>query len=289
MQILQFKHRVSPPVSGERARIKPLKVALLLAAGVGILTVFSFAANVLALRDFPHAQKLQAIFSVDEEDSIATWWSALTLAGLGLLTWCIGSLRIGDQPTQRLAWRLLALGFVFLSMDEACRLHERIGGLVSIGGTFEHARWILLWLPLAAIPASVIFWKLWRASPQVVVGLILGAGVFLSGAVGVETFNGVYRMKSEVAATHLADSGVDTGKPHDRTGKQNMRYVAGTAVEECLEMFGVVVWYGVLFGAYRKAQSAEAAVRNEPPSLDPIHTIRPSTDPAMTDLRRASV
>ena len=252
--------------------LRPAGLVTLLVAGVAVLTLLSLVANTLALGEMPHAQKLQAIFSVDEEDSIPTWWSALTLAGLGLLTWCIATLRTDDQRAQRLAWRLLAAGFVFLSMDEACRLHERIGGLVSLGGTFEHARWILLWLPLAAIPAAVIFWKLWSSSPRVVIGLILGAIVFLTGAVGVETFNGVNRMHTEIAVAQIAESGVATDGPLDRTGKKNMTYVVGTAVEECFEMLGVVVWYGVLFGAY-------ARVRSEPVRLHSETELKPQTKP----------
>ena len=245
--------------------LDPARLVFILVMGVVAITLLSLVANVLALRGIPHADKLQAVFSVDAEESLATWWSAITLAGLGLVTWCVGHRRNDEQAIQRWAWRLLAAGFVFLSMDEACKLHERIGGLVSVEGTFEHARWILLWLPLAAISASLIFWKLWRSSPRVVVGLIIGAGVFLTGAVGVETFNGVNRVHAEIEAAQLAESGAQVAGPIDRTGKANLTYVLGTAVEECFEMLGVVVWYGVLYGALvRMRTETEPAAEAEP-------------------------
>lgn len=246
--------------------LRPSGLAVMLVSGIAVLTLLSLISNILALRDIQHSEKLLALFSVDEEESLPTWWSTLTLAGLGLLTYGIARHRKNDGKLQRIAWRLLALGFVFLSMDEACKLHERIGGLVSLGGTLEHARWILLWLPLGAVAAGVIFWKLWRSSPRVVVGLIIGSVVFLGGAVGVEAFNGINRARAESETARLVQAGETPTGQLDHTGKQNMTYVVGTAIEECLEMLGVVVWYGVLFGAYLR-------VKDETVALPANHTV----------------
>lgn len=262
--------------------LRPSGLVVILVSGIAVLTLLSLVSNILALRDIQHSEKLLALFSVDEEESLATWWSTLTLAGLGLLTYGIARYRKNDGKLQRIAWRLLALGFVFLSMDEGCKLHERIGGLVSLEGTLEHARWILLWLPLGAVAAAVIFWKLWKSSPRVVVGLIIGSVVFLGGAVGVEAVNGINRARAEKETARLVEAGDTPSGPLDRSGKQNMTYVVGTAIEECLEMLGVVVWYGVLFGAYLRVKDEAVALPSHP-SVEqkgyPIQELKPTQTP----------
>ena len=235
----------------------PRQVILLLIV-VAVLTVLSLISNLLWLQGSSLAKGLRLLLSVDQEMSLPTWWSSATLAGLGVLTWFVGQGRESESRIERLAWAMLAFGFVFLSIDEFCMLHERIGGLVPVDGLFKHARWIILWLPLGGMVGSFVLWKLWRTSKQTVIGLILGAAVFLSGAVGVELLNTVMRRQAEYQADAQALDATQTAKSQDKTGKRNLPYVAGTAVEELLEMLGVVIWFGVMIRARDEVEQAKS-------------------------------
>lgn len=220
----------------------------LLLIGIAVLTLTSLITNALWLQGFPRSDEMRALLCVDEEMSIPTWWSGITLAVLGGLAWVTGQTRGTQSQRSGFAWRALGVGFVLLSIDESCKLHERFGSLIDMDGSLTHARWIVLWVPLGVIAASVIFWLLWRSSQRAVIGLVLGAVVFLSGAVGVETLNAVNRHRAETRATQILESGTAlSDEPIDRTGKRNTAYVVGTAFEELLEMLGVVVWFGVLW------------------------------------------
>ncbi len=226
----------------------PRQVVLLL-IGVAVLTLLSLISNLLWLQGSSLARGLRLLLSVDQEMSLPTWWSSATLAGLGVLTWFVGQGREFDSRIERLAWAMLAFGFVFLSIDEFCMLHERIGGLVPVDGLFKHARWIVLWLPLGGMVGCFVLWKLWRTSKKTVIGLILGAAVFLSGAIGVELFNTVMRRQAEYQAEEQMLAAPDSSEFQDKTGKRNLPYVAGKAFEELLEMLGVVIWFGVMIRA----------------------------------------
>lgn len=231
---------------------------ILLLIGVAVLTVLSLISNLLWLQGSSLAKGLRLLLSVDQEMSLPTWWSSATLAGLGVLTWFVGQGREFDSRIEHFAWALLSFGFIFLSIDEFCMLHERIGGLVPVDGLFKHARWIILWLPLGGMVGSFVLWKLWRTSRQTVIGLILGAVVFLSGAVGVELFNTVTRRQAEYQADVQALDATQSAEAQDKTGKRNLPYVAGTAVEELLEMLGVVIWFGVMIRARDEVERAKS-------------------------------
>ena len=234
---------------------------VLLLIGVAALTLMSLVSNLLWLQGSSLARGLRLLLGVDQGMSLPTWWSSTTLAGLGVLTWFVGQGRVHDSRVERLAWAMLSFGFFFLSIDEFCMLHERIGGLVPVDGVFKHARWIILWLPLGGMVGCFVLWKLWRTSRRTVIGLILGAAVFLSGAVGVELFNTLTRREAEnkAAAQLLATS--DPSQVHDKTGKRNLPYIAGTAVEELLEMLGVVIWFGVMIRARDEIAQAKQSPR----------------------------
>lgn len=238
----------------------PRPVVLLL-IGVAVLTLMSLVSNLLWLQGSSLARGLRLLLSVDQEMSLPTWWSSATLAGLGVLTWFVGQGRDHDSQVERLAWAMLSFGFFFLSIDEFCMLHERIGGLVPVDGIFKHARWIILWLPLGGMVGSFVLWKLWRTSKQTVIGLILGAAVFLSGAVGVELFNTVIRRQAEYQAEAQALTDIESAEIFDKTGKRNLPYIAGTAVEELLEMLGVVIWFGVMIRARDEIAHAKQSPR----------------------------
>ena len=239
------------PFAEDRA---PRQILVVLIVGVFGISALSLIANILWMNQVQFASKAMLFFDVDQEKSLATWWATVTLASLGVLTWFVGQSRPKTSFGERLGWWMLAFGFVFLSVDESCMLHERIGGKTAFGvdTPFEYARWIIVWLPLAALFGGFIFWKMWRGSKRTVIGLTVGAVVFLAGAVGTEIINSKNRYAADSTTQErlrLEATDFEETQPLVFTGKENYAYIAGTAIEEFLEMLGVVIWFWVMFRA----------------------------------------
>jgi len=236
-------------------------IAALVVCTLG-LAVLSLISNVMWAEQIRGAQSAIELFSVDREGSLPTWWAVLLLASVGGLTWLVSLSRTSASLTEKLAWWILAAGFIFLSVDECCMLHERIGSKVKLQGSLHHARWILLWLPPAILIAGVVFWRLWRASKKLVLGMTLGVVVFLSGAVGAEMFNASYRYqqetntRQEVIDAHAAGD-TDFIERDWRIGSTYYPYTFGTVIEEFLEGIGPIIWIAVLLNFYREQNAAE--------------------------------
>lgn len=223
------------------------------------LCLLSLAANVMWVEQLPGSGIALVLFSVDREMSLPSWWSTLILAGLGLTT-CLMAARHVKRWRQRAACWALAGGFLFLSLDEALMLHERLGGKVQLEGRFHHARWVLLWLPPALLAAVVVLGLLWQTSSSLVAGIVLGIVVFLSGAVGLETLNSNLRYEAE-RHTHVQvapDPMVPVSFVANdwRRDRAYYPYILNTTAEECLEMLGAVIWVGTLLRFLRSPRTS---------------------------------
>ncbi len=247
-------------------RVRRTRVAAYMLACVLLLTLLSLSANVMWIEHLPASGMALAIFSSDREMSVATWWSALVLAGLGVLTWLLACRHTGGWRT-RLPWWVLAAGFMFLSVDEACMLHERLGGKIKLEGVLHHARWVVLWLPPALLISGVVIWRLWRSHRYLVVGLMLGILIFLSGAVGTEMINSANRYKAEQKLQAPPGLVVDAHRsfvPNDwRRDRAYYPYVFGSALEELLEMLAPIIWLWVLLDK-RSASGEPKTTQGQP-------------------------
>ena len=84
-----------------------------------------------------------SLFSLSYEGNVASWYaSVLPLMCAGLLAWIAAG-----EPQERGHWRALALGFAYISLDEAVGLHEQLGGLFATRGLL-YFDWV--------IPASAV-------------------------------------------------------------------------------------------------------------------------------------
>ena len=79
------------------------------------------------------------LFSVDEEQSLPTWYSATTLMLAASLLLAIAgrSKREGDRDARY--WLGLSLGFALMSVDEIAGLHETINTYLAITWTVPGA------------------------------------------------------------------------------------------------------------------------------------------------------
>ncbi len=246
-----------------------------------VLSLVSLFVNLMHAQHTHGWETIVNLFSVDREGSLPTWWSALMLTASGGLTWLVARSRRDAVWKERLAWWTLVAGFLFLSIDESCMLHERIGRRAQLQGSLHHARWILLWLPPALLVTCAILWQLWRVSSRLVLGMTVGVMVFLSGAVGMETLTAKYRYEAETLALEEAKltEGLENAPPlRDwRKGPTYYPYVYGMALEELLEMLGPVIWFGVLMTCYRQEEDFGKAPKAPTPA--PVTPVTPAPQP----------
>lgn len=160
-----------------------------------------------------------AIFDLDEEESIGTWFSTLLLFVAGLLTILTGRLAAPDGGRWARSWSLLGAGFILLSIDEVAGFHETVNTLV------KSVHWTAFGAAVVGLSA-LIFVPFLRSLPARTRRLFLIAGaVYVGGAVGVEAAT-LYHEQNDLLNT--------------------LGYNLWTAVEEFMEMAGVILFVRAL-------------------------------------------
>lgn len=114
------------------------------------------------------------------ERNPSTWFSAAQLALAAVLAWAVGR----ERPDAG-RWNLVAAVLLLLSVDEVATFHEKLGGLPVIPGIGNRA-WAGAGLLLAAVVAwALLPWAL-RLESRLRFALVVGAVVYVTGAVGFE-------------------------------------------------------------------------------------------------------
>jgi hypothetical protein len=160
------------------------------------------------------------IFDLDTEAGFGTWFSAVLLLLVGrLLLHRARSLR-GAGDGWATWWFVLGIGFHLLSLDEVVGLHEYLN--TALGQT----PWTDVGAPLVGLVALAYVPWFWRQPPHFQVATLLGAALYLGGAVGIE---------------HATDWYAD----HGLLG--TTEYSLWVGLEEAMEMAGPVVFlHGLL-------------------------------------------
>ncbi len=187
-----------------------------------------------------HTLTTFAIFNLDREASVPTWYSSAKLLGVGLLSWLVFR-RVG---TGRGPWLINAVLFCGLAIDEAVSVHETLSRRVLehpalaglretlTGGDADKTSfaWVLLFLP--AMLAVVVFFVFLvrRGLADVPRGrtLFLGGLMLLLVAVGLE------------AAVLRFPDVIEWG------GTEAGRYRLLTTLEESAELFGVTLLFAAV-------------------------------------------
>jgi len=175
-------------ISVEPARVGRWLVAvfalLLLAHAGGLLMTYRF--------DHDYVYGLVPLFNITLEGNIPTFFASglfVTGGALFLLLW-----RLNEQgSSERRVWLILGVIFFYLAVDEFAAIHERLIVPVreefNTGGLLFFA-WII---PYSIAVLALALWvapTLWRLGGRFRLLFGLSAGVFLSGAVGVEMLGG---------------------------------------------------------------------------------------------------
>lgn len=177
---------------------------------------------------------LQALFDLNGEANIPSWFSSVQLFAIGT-TFFLTRCRIDKRDKGAGSfYLLLGLTFTWLSLDEAAIIHERLNDslakfsfLYRFNGN-DDGIWIPIYLFLTAVLCLCFyrrFLDILRAHRRECLFMAGGIGLYLLGAVGMETLDNVYMLKDQ----------------------NNILYHLEVSAEEFLEMFGATL---VLCGAF---------------------------------------
>lgn len=213
----------SPP-SSYAVRIDPVRLIVALAAAAFVLLAVHVALTVYhyQVHELPWLPWRQ-LFDVDDEVNLPTWFSGFLLAFTAAWLWVCAQTKKRTHDAWWVAWYVLALGFLLLSLDEIAGLHESVNSLIEMS-------WAIPGGITAGIVGVAFLPFLWHLPARTRYTFVLAGLLHVGGAVGMEL----------------------VGAPMD---EETMVYNLTTAVEEGLEMFGVIVFLGALLFYMRRSQA----------------------------------
>lgn len=180
--------------------------------------------SIYFLPDYLLRDTLAPLFNIDKEQNIPTLysWSALLFCAMLLAT--IAQVKKATRGQYVNHWRILAVIFAYLSIDEALSLHEKfiepLRTSLNTGGILYYA-WVIPGA-IFAIAVFLGFLKFINALPTKTKRLFLTAGaVFIGGALGMELLSGAYA---------------------NLYTENNFVTAILTSIEEFMEMIGIVIF-----------------------------------------------
>ena len=221
------------------------------AAGATRLLTFLLACEILLVLSYcvvhilaPDVKwgPIKPLTDMNREPAIPTWFSTVQLFAISALL-----LFLARAVRQlRMYLIIFGLGFMFLSMDEAAVIHEKIidstkrlewQWLLSLTFGGSHKAWMIPYLVLALIVSLIcyrFFLLAWQRFRQEAFIVAAGLGIFAAGGIGLELLGFYFEDHPSEAP-----------------------YAWAVAGEEFLEMAGMtVVLYGtLLFGIKIQADS----------------------------------
>jgi len=173
-----------------------------------VLTVYHY--GVQELEWIPWRQ----LFDVDEENNLPTWFSGLLAGITAFWLWLQASAARDAADRWALHWKVLAIGFFLISLDEVAGLHESVNSITD-------TTWAIPGGILALLIGLSYFSFLWHLPTATRNMFLLAGAIFVGGAVGVEM----------IGAPMVEDA---------------MPYNLLTVVEEGMEMGGVILFLWAL-------------------------------------------
>jgi hypothetical protein len=188
-------------------------------AGLGLATFFLLLVHsILTVYHYQVAEidwiPWRQLFDVDTENNLPTWFSGALLAVAAFWTWLQADAARALSDRWALHWRVLAFGFLTMSLDEVAGIHETIN-------TVSDITWAIPGGILAMVIAMLYFPFIWNLPSKTFRGFVLAGTLYVGGAVGVEM----------IGAPMVEDA---------------MPYNLVTVAEEGLEMGGVLVFISTL-------------------------------------------
>jgi len=235
-----------------------------------------------AVRQPSFSFHLERLTSLRAEQNWPTWFSTIQLAAIGTIAFALA----GEAASSlaRGGWRFAGLFFFFLSMDEACLFHERVGRFFdqNFGPEGAHVLPGGLGAAVEALSSRGIYpWTIVMGPPLLLAGLLLLLGLSqglrpVPGAFST-AFLGIVLMAGSQAFEFL--EGVAVARDARLTTE------VFVVVEEFLEMFGATAVL-TAFYARRKLVSAASPTTETIPVFDAAQTATPITPASLAGYRR---
>ena len=223
-----------------KLEVNPVRLLKLLLGTGFVLAVVSLFVQLVFYQgpEFRGINSLVEFTNVDGENSVPSWYSSTQLfVCSGVLFAIAGLERRASRPHAR-SWWGLAVIFLLLAIDETVQFHELVSDILeetfNLSGFF-YFTWV--------IPAAVFVLVLAAVYLRFFLGLpartrylmFAAAGLFLSGALGVES----------VTARYV-----------EANGFANLTYAALSTGEEFLEMVGASLFLYALVAFLNRSVQA---------------------------------
>lgn len=180
------------------ATIAPVSPTLIKLNAVNISLKFSFVLLIiLAMHSvgqfirlaygFDYALGFVPLFYMYEEQNIPTWFSSITLVACSVLLGAIAIAKRGQLDPSYRYWLILCFVFLFLSIDEAAMIHEKIGHVTNrlLPHTLPSA-WAIPYALLAGILGVILVRFLLSIPPKYRILFCLSGALYVGGALGIE-------------------------------------------------------------------------------------------------------
>lgn len=138
--------------------------------------------------DEPKLGGLIPLINLAYEGNIPNWYSATLLIACAALLAAIAS-RTAAGEGYRVHWAVLAVIFLYLSMDETASIHELLNRPLrrafDLGGVLYYG-WVIPASAVVAVLAVTYYRFLLALSPRFRVLFVLAAAIYVGGALGTE-------------------------------------------------------------------------------------------------------
>jgi hypothetical protein len=203
---------------------RPKKIAKALGILISLLILANIAGFIARYYFGITSSYVVQFFNMAEEHNIPTFFSSLQLGLCGFILGIITLVRKKQGAKDYWYWLGLSVIFMFLALDEAIEIHERIALFVrstlNTTGIFYFAWSIPYGLFILAFMTAYIPF-LWRLPAPTKKLMILSGIIFVGGALGMEALESLY---------------------HTETGQKGFYFNIMTTLEESMEMAGILLF-----------------------------------------------
>ncbi len=112
---------------------------------------------------------LRRSVNIAREDSIGTWFAVVQVLAVGVVAWLLyRRAKAADEPPWvARSWAFLCGFFVYMSVDDAAKIHERVGSTFKKGvAFFPSYAWQAIYAPLFGGAALLLLFMAWRVVRQ---------------------------------------------------------------------------------------------------------------------------